>query len=332
MKVLVYSAKEFERPFLDKANNGIHNLTYVADRLTSETAMKALGHKAISIFSADDASPIVLEKLKDFGVKYITLRSAGHDNINVAMARKLKFKVANAPDYSPHAIAEHGVALLQSFNRRIVKSQQQIRRNNFSLDQLVGMDIHNKKVGVMGTGRIGSVLTKIMYGFGCSLYANDTVIDETLQSQYDVDYISKEALCRTVDILFVCLPLTTETYHLIDESFLNSLEHRPLIVNIARGAIVKTKDILRALDEGQVSGYVTDVYEKESGIFFYDHSDGPYLEDPQLLRLLNHPKVLLTPHQAFATREALKNIAQRTIKNLDAWEAGKVAACELVTS
>ncbi|GAB5399982.1 MAG: 2-hydroxyacid dehydrogenase [Aureisphaera sp.] len=332
MKVLVFSTKQFERPFLERANNGVHQLTFVPERLTSDTAMKALGHKAISIFSADDASPIVLEKLKDFGVKYIALRSAGHDNINIPMARKLGFKVANAPDYSPNAIAEHAVALLQAFNRRIVASQMQIRKNNFSLDHLVGMDIHNKKVGIMGTGRIGSVLARIMHGFGCTLYANDTIVNESLQEDYAVKYVSKEALCKRVDILFVCLPLTSQTYHLLNESFLQNLAQRPIIVNIARGAIVKTKDLLQALDEGWISGYATDVYEKESGVFFYDHSDGPFIEDATLLKLINHPNILLTPHQAFATREALKNIAERTINSFTSWDEGKVAACELVNT
>ncbi|MBX2828282.1 MAG: 2-hydroxyacid dehydrogenase [Flavobacteriaceae bacterium] len=329
MKVLVYSAKKFELPFLEKANDGSHDFTFITERLTSETAMKALGHKAVSIFSADDPSPIVLEKLKDFGVKYITLRSAGYDNINVAQAKKLGFKVANAPDYSPNAIAEHAVALLQTFNRRIVVSQEQIHKNNFSLDHLVGMDIHNKKVGVMGTGRIGRVLVKIMYGFGCSLFANDTLVDEALQSEYGVTYVSKEELSRQVDILFICLPLTSMTYHLLDASFLKQLENKPIIVNVARGAIVKTVDMFNALNEGWVSGYATDVYEKESGVFFYDHSDDSYIQDPHLIRLLNHPKILLTPHQAFATNEALKNIAEQTIESLHAWDMGKAAKHEL---
>lgn len=329
MKVLVYSAKAFEIPFLKRANNAQHELTFTEEHLTSATAMMAIGHQAVTVFSADDASHNILEKLNDFGVKYITLRSAGHDNINLPMARKLGIKVANAPDYSPHAIAEHALTLLQAFNRNIVQSQLQLQNNNFSLHDLVGFDLYQKKVGILGVGRIGSIIAKILHGFGCEIYANDTIINETVQKNYNATYISKDAICKEADIIFISLPLTSETHHLIDEDFLQKIKKETIIINIARGAIVNTTAVLNALDNGQLAGYATDVYEKERGVFFYDHSEENITLDPQLEALINHPKVLLTPHQAFVTKEALKNIANSTIENINCWENGKVTVNEL---
>lgn len=328
MKVLVFSVKEFEIPFLKQLNKGQHELTFVEDRLSTKTAMKAVGYEAISIFSADDASPNVLEMLKDFGVKYITLRSAGHDNINLGKAKKLGFKVANVPEYSPYAIAEHAIALLLSFNRKVVLAQHQIKNHDFTLDNLVGFDLNKKKVGILGTGKIGSIVAKILNGFGCEVYANDMRIDLLVKQQFNVEYISKDALCKEVEILFVCLPLTSETHHLIDEVFLQKLKKDTIIVNVARGAIVKTKAVLDALDSGHLKGYASDVYEKESGVFFYKHTSTMTL-DETLSRLINHPRVLLTPHQAFTTQEALQNIAETTIYNLNCWAEGLYTTNEL---
>jgi len=321
MKVLIYSAKPFEIPLLKAANSNKHQLEFTEKRLTSETTMMALNYDAISIFSADDASSIVLEKLHDFGVKFITLRSAGHDNINLNSARTLGIKMANTPNYSPYAIAEHAITLLLSFNRHITTAHTQTLRNNFLLDNLIGFDLHNKTVGVMGTGKIGSILVKILYGFGCTILANDTSNNKQLIEDYKVEYISKDAMANEAEIIFICLPLNPSTYYLFDKAYINKLKKNPVIINVARGGIVKTEEILKALDNGIIIGYATDVYEHEHGIFFYDRSRDTR-EDKMLLKLLCHPKVLVTPHQAFATNEALQNIALTTIENLNAWEAG----------
>lgn len=328
MKVLVYSAKPFETPLLLKANAERHQVDFTEKRLTSETAMLALNYDAISIFSADDASPVILEKLQAFGVKYITLRSAGHDNINVKTAIKLKFRVANTPSYSPNAIAEHAIALLLSFNRKIIKAQNQTLQYNFLLDNLIGFDMVDRTVGVMGTGKIGSVLVKILHGFGCSILANDTSTNEQLIKNYDVEYISKDAIAKEAEVIFICLPLTTVTHHLFDKEFIHTLKNKPIIVNVARGAIVKTKEILKALDTEIISGYATDVYEREHGVFFFDRSNNNP-KDETLHQLLCHPKTLVTPHQAFATHEALQNIAATTIENLNAWDSNKHSKNEL---
>ena len=173
MKVLVYSAKDFEIPYLKEANNKKHQLDFIKEGLSSETAMKAVGYDAISIFSADEACFITIEKLNDFGVKYITLRSVGHDNVNLRAASRLNLRVANVPAYSPYAIAEHAVSLLLALNRKLIASNRRVKQFNFNLNNLVGFDLNQKTVGIIGTGKIGSVMTKIMHGFGCKLLGYD---------------------------------------------------------------------------------------------------------------------------------------------------------------
>jgi len=190
MKLLVYSAKNFEIPFLISANKNAHKVSYTADALDSETAIQAVGHKAISIFSGDDASSLTLEKLWDLGVRYITLRSAGHNNVHLKTAKKYGFKVANVPDYSPHSIAEHAVALLQALNRKIIWADRQVHSYNFLQNNLMGFNLNGKTVGIIGTGRIGSIMAKIMHGFGCKILANDIKPDYRLVQLYDLTYTS----------------------------------------------------------------------------------------------------------------------------------------------
>lgn len=328
MKVLVYSTKPFEVPLLEAANNIRHTLVFTEKRLDSLSTHLALNFDAISVFSADDVGPIVLEKLKTFGVKYITLRSAGFDNVSLRVARKFGIRVANAPGYSPNAIAEHAITLLLSFNRKIARAQYQTLQDNFLLDDLIGFDLVGKTVGVMGTGKIGSALVKMLHGFGCIIKANDSSSNKQLITDFRVEYISKDAMASEVDILFICLPLTKETHHLLNQDFIGKCKKQPIIVNIARGAVVHTEAILKGLDTRKLKGYLTDVYEKEHGVFFYDRSLDS-LKDPLLHRLLCHPKTLVTPHQAFATKEALENIAITTMENLNTWESGKHAINEL---
>ncbi len=328
MKTLVYSTKDFEVPYLEKANQETHTLHFTPERLTTDTAMLAVGYDAISIFSADDASPNVLEKLKDFGVSYITLRSAGYDNVNVQKAQKLNIQVANAPDYSPNAIAEHAIALLLAINRKIVVAHTQVQQYDFTLSNLIGMDLKGKTIGVIGTGRIGAVVVKILHGFGSTIVATDIVQNENLAQDFGVTYLSVQELCTQSDVIILSVPLNAETHHLIDTEILGYMKSSAYIINIARGAVVDTKAILESLNTNALQGYATDVYAHESGVFFYDRSsDQP--KDPLLDTLLQHPNVILTPHQAFATQEALTNIAATTIENLTDWEQGKVSKNEL---
>ncbi|MCK0146668.1 2-hydroxyacid dehydrogenase [Arenibacter sp. F26102] len=328
MKLLVYSAKEFEVPFLSNANKNAHKVTYTKDALDTETAIQAVGYKAISIFSGDDASSVVLEKLWDLGVRFITLRSAGHNNVHLKMANKFGFKVANVPDYSPHSIAEHAVAQLQALNRKIILADKQVRTYNFLQNNLMGFNLNGKTVGIIGTGRIGSVMAKIMAGFGCKILANDLKPDYKLVQMYDLTYTSLDNLCQKSDVISLHIPLTQENHYMINRQKLNLMKPEAILINTARGALVETKELIIALENKKIGGYCTDVYEKEKGTFFKDNS-AKGIKDGQLKKLLSFPNVLLTPHQGFITKEALTNIAEVTFENLNSWEEGKPCKNEL---
>ena len=328
MKLLVYSTKDFEVPYLKEANKTGHKVTYLKESLDSETVTHAIGHRAISIFSGDDASSVVLEILWDLGVRYITLRSSGHNNINLKIAKGLGFKVANAPDYSPHAIAEHATALLLAYNRRLILANAQTRKYNFLQDGLIGFNLHGKTVGILGTGRIGSVMVKIMHGFGCKILANDLEPDHDLIELCAVEYTSLDELCKKSDVISLHIPLNYDNYQLINKDKLALMKPSAVLVNTARGAIVETNALIEALENNRIDGYCTDVYERERGIFFKDNSKNG-IQDDKLKKLLSLPNVLLTPHQGFVTEEALDRIAQITFENIDSWDEGKDCRNEL---
>jgi len=328
MKLLVFSAKDFEIPFLNKANENRHKISYTQDALSSETAMQAVGYDAISIFSGDDAGNIVLQKLWDFGVKYIAIRATGFNNINIKPALQLGLKVANTPNYSPHAIAEHAAALLLSLNRNLILADQQVHNYNFVLDNLMGVNLHGKTVGIIGTGNIGSVMAKIMNGFGCKILANDIAPDNDLVEFCDLKYTSLEQLCRQADFISLHIPLSYENHSLINMKRLGWMKKKVILINTARGAIVDHKALLQALKDRTIGAYGADVYPRERSIFFRDHSV-TWIKDEQLKELLSYKNVLLTPHQAFVTEEALENIARITIGNLDEWEQHKSCKNEI---
>jgi len=328
MKVLVYSAKDFEIKNLEKLNGNKHKLKFVPDVLNSTTAVMAAGYDAISIFSNDDASLVVLEILWDLGVKYITLRSTGYNNVSVKSAKRIGFKVAYAPEYSPNGIAEHTIGMLLALNRKLIQADAQVKRYNFTLDNLMGFDLNGKTVGIFGTGRIGSILVKIFHAFGCKVVANDLKRNHYLESHYDLEYLPLEELCRRSDVISINAPLNYETHHIFYEPLFMAMKEGAILINTARGGIVKTEDVIDALKSGHLGGYATDVYEHERGVFFKDNSKNG-INDEVLKELIALPNVLLTPHQAFATKEALFRIAETTIYNLDCWEEGKTCKNEL---
>jgi D-lactate dehydrogenase len=328
MKVLVYSSKEFEIPFLEKANNKKHQLTFIKDSLSSETAIKAIGYDAISIFSADEACFITIEKLKGFGVKCIALRSVGYDNVNIRSASRLSIKVANVPAYSPYAIAEHAVALLLALNRKLIESNFRVNHYNFNLNNLVGFDLNKKTVGIIGTGRIGAVMSKIMHGFGCNLLGYDIEENSDLTKLYNLQYTTIRDLCERADVISLHVPLNTETHQLINEELISEMKEGVILINTARGSVLNTRDVIDGLKKGKIGALGIDVYENEKDIFFKDHSqDIP--NDDLLMRLNALPNVLITGHHAFLTEEALTNIADITIYNLDCWDSGNETENEL---
>ena len=328
MKVTVFSTLAFERSLLEHANAGRHQVQFLDNHLDATTTDLAQGSLAVSVFAADNVSAPVLEQLWAHGVRYVAVRAAGTDNVDLAAARRLGLRVANVPDYSPYAIAEHAVALMLALCRHLRQADHQLRANYFRLDQLIGFDLHGKTVGIVGVGRIGAVLARILHGFGCRLLGVDIAPSEELRQRYDLHYVTLPELCAQADVISIHTPLTAQTHHLIDEQTLGSMKRGVLLVNTGRGGVLDTAAALRALDSGQLGYLGLDVYEAEKGLFFGDHTDEKQ-HDPVFASLLSYSNVLITGHQGYLTREALTHIAKAVVASLDAWAEGKPSAHEL---
>ncbi len=328
MKILFYSTKTFEVPYLKKAQGGDMESVFTEMPLGMDTATQSKGFDAVSVFTSDDVSARVVQQL--FGIRYLVVRAAGFDNVDLEAAARAGIRVANAPDYSPHSIAEHAVALMLALSRRLVLADTKVRDNNFLLDDLVGFEFKGKMAGLAGTGRIGSALAAILHGFGCRLLAFDRQPDRSLEEKFHVEYTSLERLCEACEIICIQLPLTPKTWHLFDRELIGSMRAGVMLINTARGAIVDTQAVIEALEAGKIGYYGTDVYEFEQGLFFFDRTGSE--RDPILQRLISHPRVLVTPHQAFATREALNNIATTTYQNLLELSQGGACGNELLPS
>jgi D-lactate dehydrogenase len=318
MKILMYSVFDYEKPFMDKAKHGKLELVYTEKSLNENTVNLAEGFEAITIFTCDSANSKVLDKLYSFGVKYISLRSVGHDHIDLQKARSLGIKVANVLEYSPYAVAEHAVALLMALNRKIVLGQKLMQMGDYRLDHLVGFDVHGKKAGVIGVGKIGSAFAKIMYGFGCEILAFDPEENQELTKQINITYTSLEEVCKNADIISVHCPLNRETTYMFNDSLFKVMKKGVYFINTARGCVVNTEDLIKALDNNTVAAAGLDVYEKEGAVYFKDHLEEK-IEDPIYIILRSYPNVLITGHQGFLTNEALDGIAHTTIANLNAW-------------
>jgi D-lactate dehydrogenase len=320
MKIFVYNAHRFEKPFLEKASQSKHQLLYSVYPLDINTVNLSKGCDAVLIFTSCDASANVLDKLHQNGVRFIALRCVGYNNVDVEKAKMLGVKVANVPAYSPYSVAEHAVALLLALNRKIVLGQQLMKKNDFSLDQLIGFDLHGKTVGIVGTGKIGSVFAHIMKGFGCRLLAYDVQENKELMSQTNIIYTSLEKLCKESDVISLHCPLNMSTQCLFDKKVFSSMKKGVYFINTARGGIVNTKDLIAAIENGTIAGAGLDVYENEKDIFFRNHLNNVII-DKVFDKLRSFPNVLITGHQAFLTTEALLGIAQTTFSNISNWEA-----------
>jgi D-lactate dehydrogenase len=329
MKVAVFDTHRFERDALGHANAGFgHELHFFEPRLAPETAILAARFDAVCSFVNDRLDEDALTRLRSGGVRLIALRSAGFNHVDLEAAARLGLTVVRVPEYSPYAVAEHAVALLLTLNRRIHRAYSRVREANFSLDGLVGVDLHGKTVGVIGTGRIGAVMLRIMHGFGCRLLAFDVREDAALTKELPVRYASLAELLGESDIISLHVPLTPETRHLIDARALASMKRGVMLINTGRGALIDTQALVAALKRGHIGAAGLDVYEEEEGVFFKDLSD-QVLQDDVLARLLTFPNTLITSHQGFLTHEALANIAQTTLANIRAFEAGEPLANEV---
>jgi D-lactate dehydrogenase len=332
MQVAVFSTKPYDRQFLEAANAAAgapHELRFLEARLSPETAELARGAQAVCAFVNDRADAPVLEAFAGCGVRLLALRSAGFNNVDLVAARRLDITVARVPAYSPESVAEHTVAMMLSLNRRIHRAYNRVREGNFALDGLLGFDMHGRSVGVIGTGRIGLAVARIMQGFGCTVLAHDPVpAAEGLAM--GLEYLPAEDLLARSDIVTLHCPLTPATRHLIDAAAVARMRRGAMLVNTSRGAIVDTRAAIAGLKSGQIGLLGLDVYEEEADLFFEDLS-GQMLQDDIFARLLTFPNVLVTAHQAFFTSEAMAAIAETTIGNITAFAGTGKARHEVST-
>lgn len=327
MQTAVFSTKPYDRLFLAPlAREAGHELVFLEPRLVPETAILARGCQAVCAFVNDQLSAPVLERLAAGGARFIALRSAGYNHVDLSTADRLGFRVGRVPAYSPYAVAEHAVGMMLTLNRKFHKSFHRVREGNFSLDQLLGFDMHGRKVGVVGTGQIGTVTAKILAGFGCEVLLHDVRENEACR---DIGrYISLDELFRESDIITLHCPLTPETQHLIDASAVEKLKPGVMLINTSRGALVDTQAVIAGLKSSKIGYLGLDVYEEEADLFFEDLSDR-IIQDDQFTRLLTFPNVLITAHQAFFTRNAMEQIAKVTVGNLSCFERGETCENEV---
>ena len=315
-KVAFYSLHKFEKAILKKANDGRYALHFFESRLSPETVLLSAGFDMVSLFVNDDASASILEILYRQGTRFIVLRSAGYNNVDMKKASELGIRVARVPAYSPYAVAEHAVALMMALNRRLIRANRRVMELNFSLDGLTGFDMNGKTAGIAGTGKIGAAVARILSGFGCRLLAYDKYENREIKEKYGVVYTDFPTLCRQSDIITLHVPLTEGTKYLINEESIALMKPHIMLVNTSRGQLVNTRDVIKALKEQRIGYFGMDVYEEEEGLFFEDHSE-EILQDDNIARLMTFQNVLITSHQAFLTDTALTNIADATIYNLD---------------
>jgi D-lactate dehydrogenase len=323
IKTIVFDAKPYDRESLQSSTPTREiDWRFVDSRLSVDTAPAARGARAVSIFVNDRADRAALECLVSLGVKHIALRCAGYNGVDLSAAAELGVAVTRVPAYSPHAVAEHAVALLLALNRKIPRASNRVHDLNFSLSGLVGFDLYGKTAGIVGTGKIGRVTAQILRGFGMRVLAYDPVQSVEWAKQYGVEYTDPKMLARESEVISLHTPLTPETHHVIRRDTLELMKPGTILINVSRGALIDTKALIEALKSGKLGGVGLDVYEEEEGIFFEDLS-GQILHDDELARLLTFPNVLITAHQAFLTREALAEIARVTATNLIAFAEGK---------
>jgi D-lactate dehydrogenase len=319
MRVAVFSTKSYDRKFLQAANSSYgHDLVFFEPHLTRETCGLASGFEAVCVFVNDLLDADVLKALSEYGIRLVALRCAGFNNVDLVVATKLGITVVRVPAYSPEAVAEHTVALILSLNRNLHRAYARVRKGNFSLEGLLGFNLAGKNVGIIGTGRIGTALAKIITGFGCNVLAFDPYPNSECEA-LGVNYTNEATLFKESDIISLHCPLTPETHHFINSNALKKMKTGVLIINTSRGAVVDTKAVISALKSGKIGYLGLDVYEEEEELFFEDLSN-EVIQDDLFARLLTFPNVLITGHQAFFTREALEAIAETTLSNIADFE------------
>jgi D-lactate dehydrogenase len=321
MKVAVFSTKYYEREYLNRFNTGgKHQLTYFDAVLNIESTNLTIGFDAVSNLLSDIINEKVIDKLSANSIQLICLRSAGFDNVDLESAAKRNIKVLRVPAYSPQAIAEHAAALILTLNRKTYKAYNRVRENNFTLNNLMGFNLSGKTVGVVGTGKIGRAFCNIMLGFGCKVIAYDIKESEAVKER-GIEYKSFDKLLQSSDIISIHCPLTPDTFHLFNSIAFAQMKTGAMLINTSRGAVIKTSNAIEALKRAQLGYLGIDVYEGEENLFFKDLSE-TIIQDDLIERLMSYNNVLITPHQAFFTKEAVEQIAITTVKNLTDFENG----------
>lgn len=319
MKLAIFNAHDYDKRYFDRYNRHYrHDLRYVDTHLDESTLVLAADAEALCIFVNDPVPAPLLKRMQDQGIRMLALRSAGFNHVDVAAANEMGILVANVPGYSPYAVAEHAVGLILALIRHLVRAQARIHEGNFSLDGLMGYDLHGKTVGVVGTGKIGKVFARIMHGFGCELIGNDPVEDEDCR-KLGMRYVSFKSICRHSDIISLHCPLLPETRHLIDEKAIAEMRDGVCVINTSRGGVIDTAAIIGGLKSGKIGYLGLDVYEEEENLFFEDRSES-VISDDVFARLLTLSNVMVTGHQAFFTHEAIVNIAKTTLENVTEFE------------
>ena len=315
MNVAFFSTKNWVVDAFDRAAERFRvAFTYLETRLNVGTVALAHDHDAVCVFVNDTLDAEVVTRLADLGVKAIALRCAGFNNVDIKFAHERGIAVVRVPAYSPHAVAEHAIGTILALNRRYHRAYNRIREGNFSLDGLLGFDIHAKTIGVIGAGKIGRIFCRIMRGFGCHVLVYDTYPDDELAAS-GVEYVALPELYERANIISLHCPLTRETHHLIDEHAIRSMRAGVMIINTSRGPLIDSQAVIAGLKSGKIGYLGLDVYEEEGDLFFEDLSD-QVIQDDTFVRLQTFPNVLITAHQAFFTREAIDNIAETTLQNL----------------
>lgn len=330
MRVAVFSTKPYDRQFLaPAAKQAGHEMAFFEPHMTAATAVMARGFPAVCSFVNDYLDDGLLESLAAGGTRFIALRCAGYNQVDLGAAGRIGIRVARVPAYSPYAVAEHTVGLMLAVNRKFHKAYNRVREGNFAIDSLLGFDMYGKTVGIIGTGKIGAVAARILAGFGCQLLLFD--VQENPECREVGRYVPLDELIATADIITLHCPLTPQTTHLICAATIERMKPGVMLINTSRGALVDTQDVIAGLKSGKIGYLGLDVYEEEAELFFEDHSSH-VIQDDVFVRLATFPNVLITAHQAFFTRNALEEIARVTMLNLSAFERGEIGPNELAVA
>lgn len=328
MKLAVYSTKQYDRKYLEHVNESYgFELEFFDFLLNEHTAKTAVDCDGVCLFVNDDGGRVVLEELAGLGVKFVALRCAGFNNVDLDAAKQLGIRVVRVPAYSPEAVAEHAIGMMMTLNRHIHRAYQRTREANFSLEGLIGFNMHGRTAGIVGTGKIGVAALRILKGFGMRLLAFDPYPNPQAL-ELGVEYVDINTLFKQSDVISLHCPLTPENHHLLDASAFSQMKDGVMIINTSRGGLIDSQAAIEALKKQKIGSLGMDVYENERDLFFEDKSND-VIQDDVFRRLSSCHNVLFTGHQAFLTAEALTSIAQTTLANLSQLEKGETCANEL---